>query len=174
MNCTNTGQGRLSELGIVVLLAASRRARTRRSRLPRRLADPSGSSRHRPCGGRRQGGRRQGRARSGMRLRSAAQGMLGTHLVTKADGARGVPVEHVYVESGSDMRREDLPVPHVERGARADCPDRLCCGRQWISKRWPPKTPEQILTVNIHPGRGAAGVSSAVNWRWVGAEGSRR
>src|ERR1700676_4312613 len=34
-------------------------------------------------------------------VRSAAQGMLGTHLVTKQTGPEGLPVTQVYVESGS-------------------------------------------------------------------------
>src|SRR6202171_6121744 len=36
-------------------------------------------------------------------VRSAAQDMLGTRLVTKQTGPEGLPVEHVYVESGSDI-----------------------------------------------------------------------
>ena len=39
-------------------------------------------------------------------VRSAANGMLGTRLVTKQTGAEGLPVERVYVESGSDIERE--------------------------------------------------------------------
>src|SRR6185437_14702729 len=39
-------------------------------------------------------------------VRSAAAAMLGTHLKTKQTGPEGLPVERIYVESGSDIERE--------------------------------------------------------------------
>ncbi len=38
-------------------------------------------------------------------VRAAATGMLGQRLVTKQTGAAGLPVERVYVESGSEIER---------------------------------------------------------------------
>ena len=39
-------------------------------------------------------------------VRAAAEGMLGQRLVTKQTGAAGLPIEQVYVESGSEIARE--------------------------------------------------------------------
>src|SRR3984885_635096 len=39
-------------------------------------------------------------------VRAAAEGMLGTRLVTPQTGPEGLPVGRVYVESGSDIARE--------------------------------------------------------------------
>ena len=39
-------------------------------------------------------------------VRSAAAGMLGKRLATPQTGPEGLPVERVYVESGSDIARE--------------------------------------------------------------------
>ena len=39
-------------------------------------------------------------------VRAAAAAMLGKRLVTPQTGAEGLPVERVYVESGSDIARE--------------------------------------------------------------------
>src|ERR1700692_4365738 len=56
-------------------------------------------------GGEAQGhGRRRGRGGGGSG--AAAAGMLGTRLVTAQTGPEGLPVERVYVESGSDIARE--------------------------------------------------------------------
>src|SRR5690606_2033369 len=39
-------------------------------------------------------------------VREAAAGMIGQRLVTKQTGAEGLPIEKVYVESGSAIERE--------------------------------------------------------------------
>src|SRR5690348_11610079 len=39
-------------------------------------------------------------------VRDAAKKMLGTRLVTKQTGEDGLPIERVYVESGSEIERE--------------------------------------------------------------------
>src|SRR5579863_6521691 len=45
-------------------------------------------------------------ARDADAVRSAAAAMLGTRLRTKQTGPEGLPVERVYVESGSEIARE--------------------------------------------------------------------
>jgi succinyl-CoA synthetase beta subunit len=45
-------------------------------------------------------------ARDAQQVRAAAAAMLGERLVTKQTGPAGLPVERVYVESGSDIERE--------------------------------------------------------------------
>jgi succinyl-CoA synthetase beta subunit len=89
-------------------------------------------------------------------VRSAAQGMLGTQLVTKQTGPEGLPVETVYVESGSEIERElylSLTL-NRERGRIALIAS--SAGGMDIEEV-AAKTPEQILTVNIHPAAGLQG-----------------
>src|ERR1700680_5307065 len=45
-------------------------------------------------------------ARDAQQVRAAAAAMLGQRLVTKQTGPAGLPVERVYVETGSDIERE--------------------------------------------------------------------
>src|SRR3712207_2500559 len=46
------------------------------------------------------------RARALEPVRAATADMLGRRLVTKQTGAEGLPIETVYVETGSDIERE--------------------------------------------------------------------
>ena len=86
-------------------------------------------------------------------LREAAAGMLGQRLVTKQTGAAGLPIERVYVESGSEIERElylSLTL-NRERGriavvASAD-------GGMDIEKV-AEETPERILSLTVHPAAG--------------------
>jgi len=89
-------------------------------------------------------------------VRTAAAGMLGTRLVTKQTGPEGLPVERVYVESGSDIAREiylSLTL-NRERGRVALIASEA--GGMDIEEV-AAKTPEKILTVNIHPAAGLQG-----------------
>ncbi|MBV8803849.1 MAG: acetate--CoA ligase family protein, partial [Sinobacteraceae bacterium] len=89
-------------------------------------------------------------------VRAAAQGMLGTHLVTKQTGPEGLPVEHVYVEAGSDIERElylSLTL-NRERGRIAVIAS--AAGGMDIEEV-AAETPEKILTVNVHPAAGLQG-----------------
>ncbi|MGH8140657.1 MAG: ADP-forming succinate--CoA ligase subunit beta [Steroidobacteraceae bacterium] len=86
-------------------------------------------------------------------VRSAAAGMLGKNLVTKQTGPEGLPVERVYVETGSDIEREiylSLTL-NRERGRIALLAS--AAGGMDIEEV-AAKTPERILTVNIHPAAG--------------------
>jgi succinyl-CoA synthetase beta subunit len=89
-------------------------------------------------------------------VRSAAQGMLGTHLVTKQTGPEGLPVERVYVESGSDIEREIYLSLTLNRERGRIALIASAAGGMDIEEV-AAKTPEQILTVNIHPAAGLQG-----------------
>jgi succinyl-CoA synthetase beta subunit len=89
-------------------------------------------------------------------VRSAAQGMLGTRLVTKQTGPEGLPVEHVYVESGSEIEREIYLSLTLNRERGRIALIASAAGGMDIEEV-AAKTPEQILTVNIHPAAGLQG-----------------
>ncbi len=86
-------------------------------------------------------------------VRSAAAAMLGTRLVTKQTGAEGLPVERVYVESGSEIDREiylSLTL-NRERGRIAIIAS--AAGGMDIEEV-AARTPEKIITVNVNPSAG--------------------
>jgi succinyl-CoA synthetase beta subunit len=89
-------------------------------------------------------------------VRSAAQGMLGTRLVTKQTGPEGLPVEHVYVESGSEIEREIYLSLTLNRERGRIALIASAAGGMDIEEV-AAKTPEKILTVNIHPAAGLQG-----------------
>jgi succinyl-CoA synthetase beta subunit len=89
-------------------------------------------------------------------VRSAAQGMLGTRLVTKQTGPEGLPVETVYVESGSEIDREIYLSLTLNRERGRIALIASSAGGMDIEEV-AAKTPEQILTVNIHPAAGLQG-----------------
>jgi succinyl-CoA synthetase beta subunit len=86
-------------------------------------------------------------------VRAAASEMLGRRLVTKQTGAAGLPVERVYVEVGSDIARElylSLTL-NRERGRIAVVASQA--GGMEIEEV-AERTPEQILSVAVHPATG--------------------
>jgi succinyl-CoA synthetase beta subunit len=89
-------------------------------------------------------------------VRSAAQAMLGTQLVTKQTGPEGLPVETVYVESGSEIEREIYLSLTLNRERGRIALIASSAGGMDIEEV-AAKTPEQILTVNIHPAAGLQG-----------------
>jgi succinyl-CoA synthetase beta subunit len=92
-------------------------------------------------------------ARDPEQVRAAAAGMLGQRLLTKQTGAAGLPVERVYVESGSDIERElylSLTL-NRERGRIAVVAS--AAGGMDIEEV-AHNTPEQILSVTVHPATG--------------------
>jgi succinyl-CoA synthetase beta subunit len=92
-------------------------------------------------------------ARDAEAVRSAAAAMLGQRLITKQTGASGLPIEQVYVESGSEIERElylSLTL-NRERGRIAVVAS--AAGGMDIEEV-AEKTPEQILSVTAHPAAG--------------------
>jgi len=86
-------------------------------------------------------------------VRAAAAGMLGERLVTKQTGPEGLPVEKVYVESGSEIEREiylSLTL-NRERGRIALI---ASAAGGMDSEEVASRTPEKILSVNVHPAAG--------------------
>jgi succinyl-CoA synthetase beta subunit len=86
-------------------------------------------------------------------VRSAAEGMLGQRLVTPQTGAEGLPVDKVYVESGSDIARELYLslVLNREKGRIAFIASQA--GGMDIEEV-AAHSPEKIVTVNIDPAAG--------------------
>jgi succinyl-CoA synthetase beta subunit len=86
-------------------------------------------------------------------VRTAAERMLGKPLVTQQTGPAGLPVERVYVESGSDIARElYLSVTlNRERGRIAFIAS--VAGGMDI-EAVAHETPEKILTATVHPAAG--------------------
>jgi succinyl-CoA synthetase beta subunit len=92
-------------------------------------------------------------ARDAAAVRAAAADMLGKRLVTKQTGPAGLPVERVYVEVGSDIARElylSLTL-NRERGRVAVVASQA--GGMEIEEV-AERTPEQILSVAVHPATG--------------------
>jgi succinyl-CoA synthetase beta subunit len=92
-------------------------------------------------------------ARDPAAVRAAAAALLGKRLVTKQTGPAGLPTDRVYVESGSDIERElylSLTL-NRERGRIAVVASEA--GGMEIEEV-AERTPERILTVNVHPATG--------------------
>jgi len=101
-----------------------------------------------------------GRGKAGVKLardlnavRDATKHMLGTRLVTKQTGEEGLPVERVYVESGSEIDREVYLSLTLNRERGRIALIASAAGGMDIEEV-AAKTPEKILTVNVHPAAG--------------------
>ena len=86
-------------------------------------------------------------------VRAAAAGMIGKRLVTAQTGPEGLPVERVYVESGSDIAREIYLSLTLNRERARIALIASAAGGMDIEEV-AHKTPEKILTANIHPAAG--------------------
>ena len=88
-------------------------------------------------------------------VRTAAERMLGKPLVTQQTGPEGLPVERVYVESGSEIARElylSLTL-NRERGRVA----LIASAAGGIDiEEVAHRTPEKILAATVHPAAGLA------------------
>jgi succinyl-CoA synthetase beta subunit len=91
--------------------------------------------------------------RSADEVREAAEGMLGTRLVTHQSGPEGLPVNVVYVESGSAIERELYLSMLVDREAKRVAIIASAAGGMDIEEV-AEKTPEQIFSVAVSPAAG--------------------
>jgi len=92
-------------------------------------------------------------ARDVAAVRTAAAGMLGQRLITKQTGAAGLPIEQVYVETGSDIERELYLSLTLNRERSRIAVVASSAGGMDIEEV-AEKTPEQILSVTVHPATG--------------------
>jgi succinyl-CoA synthetase beta subunit len=92
-------------------------------------------------------------ARDAAAVRSAAAGMLGQRLITKQTGAAGLPIEQVYVETGSDIERELYLSLTLNRERSRIAVVASSAGGMDIEEV-AEKTPEKILSVTVHPATG--------------------
>jgi succinyl-CoA synthetase beta subunit len=86
-------------------------------------------------------------------VRAAAAAMLGTRLRTKQTGPEGLPVERVYVESGSEIEREIYLSLTLNREQGRIALIASAAGGMDIEEV-AEKTPEKILAVTVHPSAG--------------------
>ena len=86
-------------------------------------------------------------------VRAAAADMLGKRLVTAQTGAEGLPVERVYVESGSDIAREIYLSLTLNRERGRIALIASAAGGMDIEEV-AHKSPEKIFSVSIHPAAG--------------------
>jgi succinyl-CoA synthetase beta subunit len=86
-------------------------------------------------------------------VRVAAKGMLGQKLVTKQTGEEGLPINSVYVESGSDIEREIYLSLTLNRERGRIAVIASAAGGMDIEEV-AAHTPEKILTVNVDPAAG--------------------
>jgi succinyl-CoA synthetase beta subunit len=86
-------------------------------------------------------------------LRAAAARMLGQRLVTAQTGKEGLPVERVYVESGSDIEREIYLSLTLNRDRGRIAVIASQAGGMDIEEV-AQHTPEKIIAVNVHPAAG--------------------
>ena len=89
-------------------------------------------------------------------VRAAAAGMLGKRLVTKQTGPEGLPVDRVYVETGSDIARELYLSMTLNRERGRIALIASAAGGMEIEEV-AHTTPEKILSINVHPAAGLQG-----------------
>jgi succinyl-CoA synthetase beta subunit len=86
-------------------------------------------------------------------VRAAAAGMLGRRLVTAQTGADGLPIDKVYVESGSQIARELYLSLTLNRDTGRIALIASVAGGMDIEEV-AAHTPEKIVAVSVHPAAG--------------------
>jgi succinyl-CoA synthetase beta subunit len=92
-------------------------------------------------------------ARSLAEVEQYARGMLGTRLVTHQSGPEGLPIDCVYVESGSNIERELYLSLVVDRASERIAVMASAAGGMDIEEV-AHATPEKIITFTLHPAAG--------------------
>jgi succinyl-CoA synthetase beta subunit len=92
-------------------------------------------------------------ARSADEVEQYAKAMLGTRLATHQSGPEGLPVDYVYVESGSAIDRELYLSFVVDRTTERIAIMASAAGGMDI-EQVAHDTPEKILTLTLHPAAG--------------------
>jgi succinyl-CoA synthetase beta subunit len=87
---------------------------------------------------------------------AATAGMLGQHLVTKQTGAEGLPIHQVYVEVGSQIKRE-LYLSLLLNRDRSRLAFVASADGGMDIEEVAAHTPERILKVELHPAVGISG-----------------
>ena len=95
-------------------------------------------------------------ARSHDEVEQYSQDMLGNRLVTHQSAAEGLPIDQVYVEGGSTIERELYLSLVIDRTSERIAIIASAAGGMDIEEV-ARDTPEQILTVTIHPASGLQG-----------------
>jgi succinyl-CoA synthetase beta subunit len=103
---------------------------------------------------------------------AAAADMLGTRLVTPQTGPQGLPVGRVYVESGSEIARELYLSLTLNREKGRIALIASSSGGMDIEEV-AHKTPEEILSVTIHPAAGLQGFQARQIAFGLGLSGSQ-
>jgi succinyl-CoA synthetase beta subunit len=86
-------------------------------------------------------------------VRTAAAGMLGRRLVTPQTGAEGLPIDKVYVETGSEIAREVYLSLTLNRDKGRIALIASVAGGMDIEEV-AAHTPEKIVSVSVHPAAG--------------------
>jgi len=92
-------------------------------------------------------------ARDVEEVRTAAASLLGTRLITKQTGSEGLPVNQVFVEAGSEIKRELYLSMLVDRAAEQVAFMVSAAGGMDIEEV-AAETPEKIVTVTVNPATG--------------------
>jgi succinyl-CoA synthetase beta subunit len=92
-------------------------------------------------------------SRSVAEVEDNAKAMLGTRLVTHQSGAEGLPINHVYIEAGSDIARELYLSLLVDRSKEQIVIMASAAGGMDIEEV-AAETPEKIFTTTVHPAAG--------------------
>ena len=92
-------------------------------------------------------------SRSVAEVEENAKALLGQRLVTHQSGAEGLPINHVYVEAGSDIARELYLSLLVDRSKEQIVIMASAAGGMDIEEV-AAETPEKIFTTTVHPAAG--------------------
>ena len=92
-------------------------------------------------------------AKSAAEVEAHAKALLGTRLVTHQSGHDGLPIDWVYVESGSSIERELYLSLVVDRSAERIAVMASAAGGMDI-EQVARDTPEKIFTLTLHPAAG--------------------